>query len=153
MIKPNLIVLFIFSLFYIYSCSSDKQTPDRKTTFGDKIEVQNVWVRAAAENANSAGYMDILNGTEKSDTLMAVETEGVSKSEVHESYTTENGLSGMRPVENLTIPPGSALKLQPGSYHLMLMDLKRELRPGDSLQISLQFAQAGTLTKMAEVRD
>lgn len=153
MIKPNLIALFIFSLFYIYSCSSDKQTPDRKTTFGDEIEVQNVWVRAAAENANSAGYMDILNGTEKSDTLLAIEAEGVSQSEVHESYTTEDGLSGMRPAKALVVPPGSSLKLQPGSFHLMLMDLEQDLQPGDSLQITLQFAKAGFKTQKAVVRE
>lgn len=153
MSKPILFTLILLQLLIFQGCSSEKQTPEQENVFGNRLEVKNLWVRSAAENANSAGYMDILNGTEQSDTLLAVDADGVSKSEVHESYTTEDGLSGMRPAKALVVPPGSSLKLQPGSFHLMLMGLEQDLQPGDSLQITLQFAKAGFKTQKAVVRE
>jgi copper(I)-binding protein len=50
----------------------------------------------------------------------------------------------MRPVEGgLTIAPGKTIKLSPGGYHLMLLDLKGPLKQGDKLPVTLEFEKAG----------
>lgn len=145
---------FLFLLPFLYiGCSSDQQPPNQQQSISNQLEVRDAWVRAAAKDANSAGYLKIVNGTMQNDTLLAVQAEDVNRSEVHESFTTAEGLSGMRPADSLVIAPGSTLLLQPGSFHLMLMGIEKEFQAGDSLQISLQFSQAGTITKEAEVRN
>lgn len=145
---------FLFLLPFLFiGCSSDQQPPNQQQLISKQLEVRDAWVRAAAKDANSAGYLKIVNGTMQNDTLLAVQAEDVNRSEVHESFTTAEGLSGMRPAGSLVIAPGSTLLLQPGSFHLMLMDLEQNLQPGDSLQITLQFAKAGFKTQKAVVRE
>jgi copper(I)-binding protein len=59
----------------------------------------------------------------------------------------ENGVMTMAPVDGgLEIPAGQAVKLEPGSFHLMLMDLKRPLKEGDTFKATLTFAKAGSIT-------
>jgi VCBS repeat-containing protein len=37
----------------------------------------------------------------------------------------------------LDLPAGKAVELKPGGYHLMLMDLKQQLRAGESVPLTL----------------
>ena len=58
----------------------------------------------------------------------------------------------MRPVENgLTIEPGKTVKLAPGGYHLMMMDLKQPLKRGDKVPVTLEFEKAGKVTVSLDV--
>lgn len=151
----NLLLLpaAFFLLMFLTGCSSEEPKAQQEQVLSDVLELKNFWVRAGSQNRNSAGYGEIVNGTGTTDTLLSVNAKGIGRSEVHESYTTEDGLSGMRPAEKLVIPPGEILKLEPGGFHLMLMSLERDLQPGDSLMLTLQFAQAGTITRQAMVRE
>jgi copper(I)-binding protein len=50
----------------------------------------------------------------------------------------------MHPLETgLVIEPGKTVKLAPGGYHVMLMDLKSPLKQGDKLPVTLEFERAG----------
>ena len=40
----------------------------------------------------------------------------------------------------LALPAGKAVDLKPGGYHLMLMDLAHPLREGESIPVTLTFA-------------
>jgi copper(I)-binding protein len=58
-----------------------------------------------------------------------------------------------RPVENgLTIEPGKTVKLAPGGYHLMMMDLKEPLKQGDKVPVTLEFEKAGKVTVSLDVQ-
>ncbi len=49
-----------------------------------------------------------------------------------------NGVMTMRPLDKgLAIEPGKTVKLAPGGYHLMLMDLKNPLKQGDKVPLTL----------------
>ena len=55
-----------------------------------------------------------------------------------------NGVMTMRPLDKgLAIEPGKTVKLAPGGYHLMLMDLKNPLKQGDKVPLTLEFEKAG----------
>lgn len=58
----------------------------------------------------------------------------------------------MRPVSSLPVSPGHPLVLQPGADHLMLTQMKRTLKPGDSFPLTLRFAHAGKVTTTVTVR-
>ena len=58
----------------------------------------------------------------------------------------------MRPVENgLTIEPGKTVKLAPGGYHLMMLELKAPLKQGDKLPVTLEFEKAGKVAVSFDV--
>jgi copper(I)-binding protein len=61
----------------------------------------------------------------------------------------------MRAVPSLDLPAGKAVDLKPGGYHVMLMDLKKQLNAGDTIPITLVVESAGqreTLEVKAAVR-
>ena len=79
--------------------------------------------------------------------------------ELH-STSTEGGIMRMRPLARVDLPAGQTVTLAPGGTHLMLVDLKRTLKPGDKVPIVLSVQPAGdtagksltTVTLEAEVR-
>ena len=58
----------------------------------------------------------------------------------------------MRPVGEIVVPAGGKAELKPGGYHLMLFDLKRALRTGQSIPLVLTFRDAGKVSVTATVR-
>ena len=55
-----------------------------------------------------------------------------------------NGVMTMRPLDKgLTDRARQNVKLAPGGYHLMLMDLKSPLKQGDKVPVTLEFEKAG----------
>lgn len=57
--------------------------------------------------------------------------------EVHE-MAMEGTVMKMRAVANgLELPAGKAVELKPGGYHVMLMDLKQAMTPGDTVPVTL----------------
>ena len=52
----------------------------------------------------------------------------------------------------LTIEPGKTVKLAPGGYHLMLLDLKTPLKQGDKVPVTLEFEKAGKVKLTLDVQ-
>ena len=63
------------------------------------------------------------------------------------------GMMQMQEVESIEIPAGETVVLEPGGFHIMLLDLKRELTPGETVEVTLTFETAGEQTVTAEVRE
>lgn len=70
--------------------------------------------------------------------LVDVKSTAAGVAEVHE-MKMDNGVMRMRAVPRIDIPPGQSLKLEPGGYHVMLMELKSGISKGDSVPITLVF--------------
>lgn len=102
------------------------------------------WTRATPPAAKVAGgYLTITNNGKSSDKLLSGSFSGGSRIEVHEMSVTD-GVMKMRPLnDGLEIKPGATVKLEPGGYHLMLMDLKKPFTKGDKVKAQLQFEKAG----------
>ena len=56
--------------------------------------------------------------------------------EMHE-MTMEGNAMKMRAVPGIELPPGKAVELKPGGYHVMLMDLKQQLKEGETVPLTL----------------
>ncbi len=55
----------------------------------------------------------------------------------------DNGVMRMRAVDALPLPAQETVTLAPGGYHLMLIDIKQQLKPGDSVPLRLTIQQRG----------
>jgi periplasmic copper chaperone A len=110
---------------------------------GDLV-ITEAWSRATPSGAKiGGGYVTIENKGATPDKLIGASSDVAGSIQVHEMSMT-NGTMKMRPVENgLVIDPGKTVKLAPGGYHLMMMDLKKPLKQGDKLPITLEFEKAG----------
>jgi copper(I)-binding protein len=113
--------------------------------------ISDAWARPGAAGAQSAAYMTI-TGAGQDDALVSVSSTGAATVELHESTTDAAGMMGMHPIERLDVPGDGSVRLEPGSFHVMLMGLSDELAVGDILELELVFEKAGTVAVDAEIR-
>ena len=119
------------------------------------VEVSNAWTRATAPGAKVGGvYMDIKSaGAAK---LVSASSTAAARTEIH-SMKMEGGVMKMSPVEVIDLAAGHTVKLAPGGYHVMLLDLKQPLKAGDKVSVTLTIERAdksrATVDVNAEVRD
>ncbi len=90
--------------------------------------ISSTWMRAGAQNRNSAAFMKITNNMDIDDTLFSVQSDLAKVTELHETYEKENDMMGMRHVDYLIIPSKSVVELKPGSFHIMLIGLNQRFR-------------------------
>ncbi|MDZ7720111.1 MAG: copper chaperone PCu(A)C [Balneolaceae bacterium] len=151
------LLLSAFLLISILSCTSEQRqqsTEDIKQYElpSDGIEVAGAWARPGREAGVSAIYMNILNGSAQADTLTSISSPVAGMAEVHETYEQEEGMMGMRPAETVVLPARGSLSLKPGGLHVMLMQLNRELKEGDSIDFTIEFANGAEMTLSAPVQ-
>jgi len=110
------------------------------------LRIETPWLRESPPAAKTgAGYALVRNPGSREDRLIGGTTPVADRVEVH-SMTIDGGIMRMRPVAGgLAVQAGGAVLLRPGSYHLMLMGLKRPLRRGEIVEIRLRFARAGSV--------
>jgi len=124
------------------------------TAHAQAVTVRDAWIRAPAPGQQVAGaYMELLSRT--TTTLLSVASPAAGRVELHNT-TLEDGVMKMRLVGQIELPGGRPVKLAPGGVHVMLMDLKRPLKPGDKVPLTLKVEQGNNnrsiFTVQAEVR-
>ena len=119
---------------------------------GDLVITQ-AWSRATPAGAKiGGGYLTIENKGSAADKLVAVSGDIAGKIEIHE-MTMNDGVMKMRALDKpLAIEPGKTVKLAPGGYHLMMMDLKGPLKQGDKVPVTLEFEKAGKVQVTLDVQ-
>jgi hypothetical protein len=96
------------------------------------------WSRPAGQGTTGGGYFALSNPKGPADALVAVETPVSDMAMMHRS-STANGVATMAMVDAVPLPKGASVVFAPGGYHLMLMDLKRPLKMGDSFPATFRF--------------
>src|SRR5436305_11952665 len=91
---------------------------------GDLV-ISQAWSRATPGGAKVAGgYLTIENKGTAPDRLIGGSADVAAKVQVHE-MAVNNGVMTMRQLEQgLTVEAGKTVKLAPGGFHLMMLDLK-----------------------------
>ena len=109
------------------------------------VAVDHPWARATAEHAQTAAaYATLTAGT--ADRLTGASTPVAAQVQVHE-VIEDNGIMRMREVAGgLVLDPGKPVTLAPGGYHLMLIGLTQQLKPGDDFPLTLTFAKEPPVT-------
>ena len=97
-----------------------------------------------ASAAAAVGDVEIAAGDFcAADKLVGGSTDIAGRFEVHE-MSMNGGVMQMRPLnEGLELKAGQTVELKPGGYHVMFLDLKRQLKEGDTVNATLQFEKAG----------
>ena len=104
---------------------------------GAQVTVTEPWVRATVPQQKATGAFMQLKA-DQSMRLVAGKSPVAGVVEIHE-MAIDNGVMKMRQIPGIEIPAGQTLALKPGSYHVMLMDLKQQVKDGDTVPITLEF--------------
>lgn len=110
------------------------------------------WARASFsdQTRNGAAYMTITNPDTQDDSLLSAASDIADVVEIH-NMTFDEGVMRMFEVEKVEIPAGETIKFEPGSYHVMLMGLKKPLRIGETFDVILTFENAAEKIVPVEV--
>jgi len=103
-----------------------------------QVIVTDAWVRGTVPGQRGTGaFMQLTSASDL--TLVGVASPAARIAEIHE-MTQDGNVMRMRAIDRLALPAGKAVDLKPGGYHLMLMDLAHPLREGESIPVTLTFA-------------
>jgi copper(I)-binding protein len=109
-------------------------------TQADTVKIKNAWVRATAPGQSVAGgFLDL---TADADMKLVGGSSPVCDTLQLHIMKMDNGVMEMRQVEAIDLPKGQTVHLQPGGLHLMFIDLKHQVRPGDKVPIDLTVRDA-----------
>ena len=105
-----------------------------------QVKVEGGWVRATVQGQQATGAFMKLTAP-LATRLVAVSTPVAGVAEIHE-MKMEGAVMKMRAMPVLELPANQAVELKPGSFHLMLMDLKAPLMKDSSVALTLTFKDA-----------
>ena len=115
-----------------------------------QVVVKDPWVRTTVPSQQATGaFMQLSSSQDVKLVMVSSPVAGVV--EVHE-MKMENGIMTMRPVGALALPAGQTIKLKSGGLHLMMMDLKKQIKAGDEVPLTLVFEGAQGKRETLEVK-
>ena len=85
------------------------------------------------------------------DTLLSVASPASALAQIHEMRMESNMMMMRELEEGLPLPAGQAVALAPGGNHIMLMGVTEPLKTGDSVTLTLTFANAAPVEVTATV--
>lgn len=111
------------------------------------------YARAVAPGQpNSAVFLQVQNKDSKAHALVKATSAVAGAVELH-NHVNEGGVMKMRKVEKIDLPAGKAVDLKPGSFHIMLIGLKKPLKVGETVAVTLSFEDGTTLDINAPVKE
>ena len=96
------------------------------------IEVSNYWARLVP-NGMGALYLEIRNSHTESDVLIRASSPNAKSLMIHETQRKDNITSMKHLMKGIDIPSNGSLSLKPGSYHIMIAGLDKNLKLGDKI--------------------
>jgi periplasmic copper chaperone A len=105
-----------------------------------QVKVEGGWARATVQGQKATGAFMKLTAPQAM-RLVSVSSPVAGVAEIHE-MKMEGTVMQMRAMPELNLPANKVVELKPGSYHLMLMDLKTPLMKDTSVALTLTFKDA-----------
>ena len=115
-----------------------------------QVKIDEPWARATVTGQKATGVFMKLTAT-KGSQLVGVSSPVAGVAEVHEMKMDGNVMK-MSAVPAIDLPAGKSVSLQPGGYHVMLMDLKGPLAKDTSVTITLKFKDSKGVVSQQEVK-
>ena len=119
------------------------------------LDIKSPWVRGTVAGQKATGaFMELTSASGIA--IVGASSPVANVTEIHE-MKMDGGVMKMRAIPRLDVAAGKPVSLAPGGYHVMLMDLKQQLKKGDVVPLTLQIEnkdkKVETIEVKAEVRE
>jgi periplasmic copper chaperone A len=114
------------------------------------VEVREAWARGTVGGQRGTGAFMQLTAPQGA-TLLGVESPVAEIVELHE-MAMDGNVMRMRAIDRLALPAGRTVELKPGGYHVMLINLKAPLKPGESFPLRLRIEGADKKPGVIDVK-
>lgn len=115
-----------------------------------QVTVKDPWIRATVPAAKSTGAFMQLQSAQDA-RLVEVRSSVAGIVEIHE-MKMDGQMMKMHAVDGIDLPAGKPVALASGGYHVMLMDLKRQLKDGEQVPVTLVIQRKGKKAETVEVQ-
>lgn len=113
-----------------------------------EVKVDSPWVRGTTALQQSTGaFMTLISSGDAA--LVGASSPAAGIVEIHE-MRMDGATMRMRQVEEVALPAGKRVELDPGGYHIMLMDLRQQMHAGTKVPLLLKIRNRnGSLSEIA----
>ncbi|WP_245320986.1 copper chaperone PCu(A)C [Bradyrhizobium sp. NAS96.2] len=129
---PLFCLISTFGVMHIAAANESLQISDARVPAVDK------------DGGDLPLTMTIRNEADSADALLRVRCPVANFSERHIVDRGE-GAPAMRSISNIPVPAKGTLELKRDSYHVMLLQLRQALTPGETFKCAVVFQKAGTI--------
>jgi copper(I)-binding protein len=119
------------------------------------VEIEDAWARTSASTQSAGAVYMTISGGDEADALTGVSVDAsvAVVAEIHETTVAGDGTMSMQQVPSIAVPSNGEVELEPGGFHVMLMQLAEPLAAGDEFTVTLTFENAGEVDVDVTVRD
>ncbi len=120
------------------------------TSLAADVDVKEPWVRGTVTGQQATGaFMEVTS--KEGAAIISASSPVAGVTEIHE-MKMDGSMMKMRAIARLDLPAGKPVKLAPGGYHVMLMDLKQPLKKGDLVPLTLKLEGKNKSIKTVEIK-
>jgi copper(I)-binding protein len=116
-----------------------------------QVLVAEPWVRATVPAQKVTGAFMQLTAPQAT-RLVEARSPVAGVVEIHEMSMDKNVMKMRALPEGIALPAQQLVELKPGGYHVMLMDLKQQVKEGDSVPLTLVFEGADKQRSSVEIK-
>lgn len=109
--------------------------------FAQNINISDGWVRATVQGQKATGAFMKITAIDQAK-LIAGNSPAAGLVEIHEMKMVNDVMKMAALPNGLDLPAGKTVELKPGSYHIMLMELKAPLAADSTVPVTLTFQDA-----------
>jgi copper(I)-binding protein len=118
---------------------------------GAEVRVTGAWLRALPAGLPAGGYFTLHNDSSRTLSLTGASSPSCGMLMLHKSDNM-GGMMHMEDVAKVDVPPGGNVAFAPGGYHLMCTKPAADIKPGDKIEVTLDFADGSSVSTHFEVR-
>lgn len=112
--------------------------------------VADPWVRGTVASQKATGMFAQITSA-GGGKLVSASSPVAGVVEIHE-MSMDGNVMRMRAIPALELPAGKTVELKPGGFHVMLMDLKQEIKAGQTVPVTLVVEGADNKRETIEVK-
>ena len=131
--------------FSVWGCRNDAHDEEHAVVSAGNLSIWNVYAPEPVTGDVGSVYFSIRNDGESADEIVTVSADVAGHATLHDQRG-ESGMQAMVEVTRVPVPAGGTAVLEPGGLHMMLTEMKRAYREGDSIRVSVSFATGITLS-------
>jgi len=146
--KRIILVVLVLLIVSLVACTSS----DGNSTETGEMLIEHVQANMTMPSDTGSVWVTITNNTGQDDALTGAEMAGCGAIELHNMFM-DGDVMVMREVEDgeIPIPNGETVELKQGGLHIMCIGKEAPLELGSSIDITLNFANAGAIDTTAQV--
>ena len=121
------------------------------SAFAQNVTVTDAWARATVQGQKATGAFMKITAKDNAK-LVGVSSPVAGIAEIHEMKMDKDVMKMAALPNGLDLPAGKAVELKPGSYHVMLMDLKAPLAKDTTVPLTLTLQDAKGVKSTVELK-